>query len=86
MLEYWECLPCGDNPIFESQQAFTDHILQSHSETISPDQIPMLVSSLRYSVPVDIDLCPLCRYADSGQGEIDRDNLLDHIAEHVHDF
>ena len=86
MLEYWECLLCGDTPIFESQQAFTDHILQSHSETISPNQIPMLVSSLKYSVPVDIDSCPLCQYADTGQDEIDRDNLLDHIAEHIHDF
>lgn len=85
--EYWVCFPCGGNVQLPTEAAFIAHTKQEHQETILEDQIPLLVPISKRSVPADITACPLCdAWPPKEPGEVDREELINHIAEEVHDF
>jgi WD40 repeat protein len=84
---YWVCLPCGGDTQLPTEADFISHTKQEHQETILEDQIPLLVPISRRSVPADITACPLCdAWSSKDSGEVDREALIDHIAEEIHAF
>ena len=85
--EYWVCFPCGGDVQLPTEAAFIAHTKQEHHETILEDQIPLLVPISRRAVPADITACPLCdAWPPKEPGEVDREALINHIAEEVHAF
>ncbi|KAL7918134.1 nucleoside phosphorylase domain-containing protein [Trichoderma austrokoningii] len=82
----WECLPCrkhGQPPlVFTSVEDFIKHTNTHHGDSITEDQHPTLISAVGRPAPFGITQCPLCDQT----GPADSDELLDHIAEHVHSF
>jgi len=84
--ESWVCFACIDAVQFDQEDAFIAHTLQVHHNTIPRDQIPALKSICRRSTTAEISSCPLCTWPTVGDGEVDREALVNHIAEHVHAF
>lgn len=62
------------------------HTKERHHETVSEDQIQILTTVCRRSIPLEISACPLCNFSAAEGGEVGRDVVIDHIAEHVHSF
>jgi hypothetical protein len=85
-VEYWDCLACTDYVHFDEEEAFVVHVLQEHHNTISKDQIHTLKSACKRSAPAEISSCPLCAWPTAEEGEVDREVLIEHIAEDVHAF
>ncbi|KAJ5243895.1 hypothetical protein N7489_003991 [Penicillium chrysogenum] len=85
--EYWVCFPCGGDAHLPTKAAFVAHMREEHQHTILESQIELLVPVSKRSVPMDITTCPLCdAWPPKGPGEIDREELINHIAEEVHAF
>ncbi|KAH0538097.1 hypothetical protein FGG08_005309 [Glutinoglossum americanum] len=85
-VQYWVCFACGDSEQFLQEDAFVCHVREKHYGTVSGEQIPTLTSVCKRSTPVQINTCPLCNLPAAQDGEVGRDALIDHIAEHVHSF
>ncbi|KAK2053266.1 hypothetical protein LY76DRAFT_524943, partial [Colletotrichum caudatum] len=82
----WKCPACsvpGKPPvIFPSVDTFLHHLREAHSESINEEQYSTIVAGAARPVPPGICRCPLCE----SSGPADSPDLLDHIAEHLHDF
>ncbi|KAJ9151784.1 putative transcription factor Zn, C2H2 protein [Pleurostoma richardsiae] len=85
MLQYWLCFACADSKQFSSEEALVAHTRESHRNTISDDQLAVLLPACVRTVPADISSCPICPGLD-GAENIGRDSLIDHIANCVHAF
>ncbi|KAK1255027.1 hypothetical protein MKX08_009022 [Trichoderma sp. CBMAI-0020] len=72
----------GTSVMFTSIEEFIEHTKLHHGDSITEDQHATLISAAARPVPLDITRCPLCDQT----GPVDSDELLDHIAEHVHTF
>lgn len=85
-LRCWECLPCQRRDqiplLFMKEEEFLTHTKVKHGDSITEDQHPTLIRAAARPVPFGITRCPLCDQT----GPTDSDELLDHIAEHVHSF
>jgi hypothetical protein len=84
--QYWVCFACGEAEQFLDEDAFVFHTRKNHHETVSQDQIQILTTVCRRSIPLEINSCPLCNFAAAQNGVVCRDAVIDHIAEHVHSF
>jgi hypothetical protein len=85
--EYWVCFPCGGGVQLPTEAAFIAHTKQEHLETILEDQIPLLAPMSKRLIPTDITACSLCNaWPPKELGGVDREALINHIAEEVHAF
>lgn len=84
--DVWMCFACLERTEFENEGDFVAHTLQEHHDTISKDQVHALTSACKRPNTATITSCPLCNWPSAEDGEISREALLDHIAEHVHAF
>lgn len=84
-MTYWICSACGDGSQFKDKKAFVEHLKSSHTATILPDQIPILVDLSEKNTPAEMPRCPLCSWPEEGL-EVDKDALLNHIAREIHAF
>jgi hypothetical protein len=82
----WECIPCktpGRVPlVFPSVDDLLRHVKQLHNDMIKESQYQTLVESAAAPAPTGISQCPLC----DETGAADSEPLLNHIAEHMHEF
>ncbi|KAK2022716.1 hypothetical protein LX32DRAFT_602292, partial [Colletotrichum zoysiae] len=82
----WKCPACSvpgkRSVIFPSVDMFLHHLREVHSESINEEQYSTIVTLAVRPVPTGICGCPLCE----SSGPADSPELLDHIAEHLHDF
>ena len=85
MSDYWKCLACTERHVFTRENNIRTHIQQTHQKTIPTEPINMLLSDLKYSAPDNLAACPLCKDPED-QSQKDPETLLNHVAEHVHDF
>lgn len=65
---------------------FVTHTSQEHYDTIPKDQINSLKLVSRRSVPSELESCPLCNWPESEGVRVDANNIMDHVADHVHAF
>jgi tRNA A-37 threonylcarbamoyl transferase component Bud32 len=86
MSQYWVCFACSSPTRLDDKDDFVNHTRTTHQDTISEDQIPILTSVCSQTAPLNVRSCPLCRWAETQNGDIDPASLLDHIAKHVHEF
>ncbi|KAL7930204.1 hypothetical protein V8C35DRAFT_324624 [Trichoderma chlorosporum] len=84
--EHWICFSCRDGRKFHEESAFREHIEGRHATSILQDDIPLLVDISKRSVPMSIEACPLCNWAETQGGKVDEEVLLNHIAKDVHSF
>ncbi|KAL3293052.1 Pfs NACHT and Ankyrin domain protein [Colletotrichum asianum] len=82
----WQCPACstlGRPPvIFPSVEIFIHHLRKTHSGSINEEQYSTIVTEAARPIPPGIYRCPLC----DSTGPADSPDLLDHIAEHLHNF
>ncbi|KAL7805253.1 hypothetical protein V8C44DRAFT_341276 [Trichoderma aethiopicum] len=86
--KYWQCLACTDaemSKTFPNKEEFMNHINVQHGEALSKTDISKLSTICERTAPAAIRTCPLCTL-QPGNEEIDPDALLDHIADHIHEF
>ncbi|KIY03000.1 uncharacterized protein Z520_01466 [Fonsecaea multimorphosa CBS 102226] len=82
----WRCLICTDGVRYGDSSHLSEHIQQSHSDSIAINQIPMVLEASTQILPATAPLsCPLCRPIHGAGTKTPRSNLK-HIAEHIHDF
>jgi len=82
--DYWEC--CQGSQRFGEEEMFISHLKQFHQVVSSEDIKEFFVENCRMSdFPLDKS-CPLCPWLPGEHMEVDRDSLLNHIAEHIHSF
>ncbi|KAL7893700.1 hypothetical protein HDV64DRAFT_262102 [Trichoderma sp. TUCIM 5745] len=84
--EHWICFSCRDGTRFHEENAFREHIIETHATSIPQDDIPLLVDISKRTMPMSIGACPLCNWVEAQGGKVDEDVLLDHIAKDVHSF
>ncbi|UKZ70729.1 uncharacterized protein TrAtP1_011700 [Trichoderma atroviride] len=84
--EHWICFSCRDGRRFHEENAFREHIIETHATSIPQDDIPLLVDISKRTMPMSIGACPLCNWVEAQGGKVDEDVLLDHIAKDVHSF
>ncbi|EHK42032.1 hypothetical protein TRIATDRAFT_251390, partial [Trichoderma atroviride IMI 206040] len=84
--EHWICFSCRDGRRFHEENAFREHIIETHATSIPQDDIPLLVNISKRTMPMSIGACPLCNWVEAQGGKVDEDVLLDHIAKDVHSF
>ncbi|KAL7936122.1 hypothetical protein V8C35DRAFT_250369 [Trichoderma chlorosporum] len=86
--KYWECFACTNadtSMTFLSHKDFMDHMSSQHEDTISPTNISRLSNICEKTIPIIVKACPLCILQPQEDG-LDPEALLDHIADHIHDF
>jgi hypothetical protein len=83
--QYWKCPACYETEQFPTAAEFVSHCQESHGETISPEQMDLLVDTCRNAAVLDVSSCPLCLWPGETKSA-DPASLLDHIAEHIHEF
>lgn len=85
---YWECFACTDaetSAIFQSPQEFIGHINSEHSNVTNKEDFPKMLRACQRTKPLAIEACPLCVIKPQDD-DLDPKVLLDHIADHIHDF
>lgn len=85
-VEFWVCFACPDGTKYQDESAFIAHVQASHCDTIPADKIESLQIISKRSVPETMECCPLCDWPSPQGGDVDREALVDHIAEEVHSF
>ncbi|PFH61505.1 hypothetical protein XA68_17162 [Ophiocordyceps unilateralis] len=85
-VEFWVCFACSETVQFDQEYAFVGHVSVVHKDTISAESIPTLTSACKRTVPAELGPCPLCISGTAEHVRVDRTALMDHIAEHVHEF
>lgn len=83
-VQYWKCIVCDEEEPFLTVQTFSAHL--STHPNISKGTFSTLVEASSQEKPPDISDCPLCTWASEQVDAVERDGLLDHIAEHVYSF
>ncbi|KAM3440296.1 hypothetical protein MY4824_002285 [Beauveria thailandica] len=83
-IAYWLCFACPEPMKFCEEGGFTRHLQTEHDDTISADQIPMVVNACMCNAPMTLSSCPLC--AQSASDDEDPEVLLAHVAQHIHSF
>lgn len=68
--------------IFPSVEIFLRHLRETHSGSVNEEQYSTVVTEAARPIPSGICRCPLC----DSTGPADSTDLLDHIAEHLHNF
>jgi len=91
----WYCgVPSCQNPVFDEQTVFENHMELFHPRTYSSSQLPMLIESMRRPVTEVFEYCPLCNYVPEIQQTSVSDrrtpvyvekanNLHKHVATHL---
>lgn len=85
---YWECFACTDaetSEIFWSNEGFMTHMKSQHSDAISNTDILKLLTICERTAPITMKSCPLC-ISEPEYDSLDPEALLDHIADHIHEF
>lgn len=93
-VQYWLCLNCLRPIKYYNKDQFIQHIRDQHIGYISINEISFFADLCRYTAPQDLPSCPLCLpdtgfNSKRGKGEgshIGRQDMLNHVAEHVHAF
>ncbi|GAM36942.1 hypothetical protein TCE0_022r06437 [Talaromyces pinophilus] len=80
---YWECSLCDDSLQFGSHDAFKTHVIGVHGDAIT--DVLAFVKVCSKPKILDGMGCPLCSVVDFKEDE-SGEQLLDHVAEHVHSF
>jgi hypothetical protein len=86
--QYWECLACAnadDAIVFATSDMFVAHMETRHNDMVADIGTRRLSETCVRSDPVSIKFCPLCT-PEHQSVDLDPDTLLDHIADHMHDF
>lgn len=88
---YWECILCDSSRHFESEVALQMHLTEIHSEAVAAPDLPIFLSVSRKPKIFSGMSCPLCTFVgsvDASGYEKDHSGqeLLDHIAQHIHSF
>ncbi|RSL53220.1 hypothetical protein CEP54_010490 [Fusarium duplospermum] len=82
---FWECFACTDaetSTIFHSPEEFIGHM---HSHVTNNEDLLKLLRVCQRTKPLAIEACPLC-VIEPQDNDLDPGALLEHIADHVHDF
>ncbi|RSL67339.1 hypothetical protein CEP53_002995 [Fusarium sp. AF-6] len=85
---YWECFACTNaetSAIFQSPEEFVGHMDSEHSRVTNKEDLPKLLRVCQRTKPLAIDACPLCVIKPQ-DNDLDPGALVDHIADHMHDF
>ncbi|KAH7073372.1 heterokaryon incompatibility protein-domain-containing protein [Paraphoma chrysanthemicola] len=82
----WVCDMCGDTETYTTESGFIGHLTHVHKGAIAADQVA-LVTEMCYKRTVEkISSCPLCSWAEDADGYVTNEQLLEHVAEHIHSF
>lgn len=72
--------------IFQDSTEFKKHMsLHGEGDAISEASVSQLLDVCKRSTPQTIEKCPLC-ISKPARNDLDPEALLEHIADHVHDF
>ncbi|PNS19981.1 hypothetical protein CAC42_7948 [Sphaceloma murrayae] len=83
----WQCLACTSAPVtFDGEEDFIEHTRMRHPHVISDAHVHQYAEICRKPGQLSIDKCPLCRKHASHDHAGGITALLDHMAEHIHDF
>lgn len=85
-LEYWTCSICRNGFEAPDEESFVAHINTHHAEHISQDRIPILAGLSRRLFPAEINCCMFCGWSQAEGAEMNKDDLIEHIAQEVHSF
>jgi hypothetical protein len=80
----WVCDICGETDTTES--GFIEHLRGAHHEAIAADQVKLFAQMCYKRTVEEISTCPLCSWAQDAREPISPELLLDHVAEHIHEF
>jgi hypothetical protein len=80
----WVCDICGESDTTES--GFTKHLQGVHHEAIAADQVALFAEMCYKRTAEEIPSCPLCSWVEDAQEPISSELVLDHVAEHIHEF
>ncbi|KAF2873108.1 hypothetical protein BDV95DRAFT_372161 [Massariosphaeria phaeospora] len=87
-LNYWECFACtnaGSAVVFFASADFMSHLRDLHKDAVSEDDASRLLTICVRSDPISFKTCPLCVLEPQPE-DLEPEALLEHIADHVHDF
>lgn len=88
---YWECPICKEPLHFGFKDAFEYHLETAHPKAIAAADLPTFLAACSKPKILGGSSCPLCSFAgtknDTGY-DLDQSGqeLLNHVAEHVHSF
>ncbi|KAF1828138.1 hypothetical protein BDW02DRAFT_603717, partial [Decorospora gaudefroyi] len=82
----WECDICGNTETFPCESVFVTHLTDIHLGAIPADQMELFVEMGLKQTVEEISSCPLCSWAQDAEGVVSNDQLLEHVAEHIHSF
>ena len=88
---HWECIfpNCPrhkDGTVYATEAQYASHFHETHHPA------PGITGNSRFfelcvkTSPVEIAACPLCDWMEKHGKDLSRDMLLEHVAEHVHEF
>lgn len=93
-VQYWLCTACLEPIKFHNKDHFIQHVRDQHIDAIPIDDDPSFADLCSYTGNQDLSSCPLClpetgfnsKRCKGGGSGIDREDVLSHVAEHVHAF
>jgi hypothetical protein len=80
-VEYWVCQACNDLVQYD-QESFLVHLARYHQG--HEEHFPGLLIDGKRKVPEEVKSCPICDWPNGK--EVDRQDLIDHIAEGIFAF
>lgn len=79
------CTNADESMTFSRSENFVAHLHAKHDETMSEEESAQWLEICTRSVPLAVEKCPLCVEEPPPTG-LDPASLLEHIADHMHDF
>jgi hypothetical protein len=82
----WVCAICGDGETYTVESDFIGHLISIHPGAIASDQVTLFVEICYKRTSEEITSCPLCSWTENAEGYVTHEQVLEHVAEHVHEF
>lgn len=82
----WVCDICGNTETFTTESDSITHLTDLHQDAIPADQVTLFAELCYKRTTAEISSCPLCSWAEDADGYITNEQLLEHVAEHIHSF
>jgi hypothetical protein len=82
----WGCEICGDEETFSREADLVEHLADIHLDSIPRDELDLFVDMGAKQSVEGLSSCPVCSWTPGVEGVVSNDQLIDHVAEHIHSF
>ena len=82
----WQCEICGGAETFPCEADLVAHLTELHLDAIPAKEVSLFVDGGFRRTVEELSSCPLCSWAQDTGGAVSNDQLLEHVAEHIHSF